>query len=75
MDLNGVNILIPHYLRVMEWVVNEHKSTGVNSNELRKASVSILLSLSCYPLHFGDLQIKGMNVFLLISFISWLLIN
>lgn len=59
MDLNGVNILIPHFLRVMEWVVNEHKSSGINSNELRRATVSILLSLSCYPLHFGELQIKG----------------
>lgn len=28
LDLNGVNILIPHYMRALEWVMNEQRVTG-----------------------------------------------
>ena len=28
LDLNGVNILIPHYIRALEWVANEQRATG-----------------------------------------------
>lgn len=27
-DLNGVNILIPHFLKALEWVTSEHRSSG-----------------------------------------------
>ncbi|KAI1295337.1 Ral GTPase-activating protein subunit beta [Halotydeus destructor] len=56
LDLQGVNILIPHFLRAMELVMtNTHR---VSSTELRRATINIILSLLAYPLHFSELPIK-----------------
>ncbi|RWS11211.1 Ral GTPase-activating protein subunit beta-like protein [Dinothrombium tinctorium] len=59
LNLNGINILIPHFLRAMELVIFEKDSKSKFSIvELRRASISILLSMLSYPLHFTALPIK-----------------
>ena len=63
LNLNGVNILIPHFLKAIETIVREKDSKSrffatVSIIELRKACIQIMLSLLCHPLHFQELPIK-----------------
>ncbi|KAK3769083.1 hypothetical protein RRG08_032074 [Elysia crispata] len=62
-DLTGVQLLLPHILRAIELVLSRNAPDfrlceQIPYSELRKASIHILLSMLCLPLHFKDLEIK-----------------
>ncbi|XP_012944892.1 ral GTPase-activating protein subunit beta isoform X2 [Aplysia californica] len=62
-DLAGVQLLLPHILKAIELVLNRTAPDfklceQIPYTELRKASIHLLLSMLCLPLHFKDLQIK-----------------
>ncbi|KAK3094041.1 hypothetical protein FSP39_023374 [Pinctada imbricata] len=68
-DLDGVQILLPHILDALQLVlcdlpVKAAKSVDTNyvidfkNVELQRACISILLSTLCLPLHFKDLKIR-----------------
>ncbi|RWS27777.1 Ral GTPase-activating protein subunit beta-like protein [Leptotrombidium deliense] len=57
LNLNGINLLIPHFLKAMDTIIGERDAKYKNV-DLRRSSISILLSLLSYPLHFTDLAIK-----------------
>lgn len=62
-NLNGINILIPDFLKAMEMVINEidNDSKGnpsVATVDLRRACIKLLLSMLSFPLHFNALPIK-----------------
>ncbi|XP_015788001.1 ral GTPase-activating protein subunit beta isoform X2 [Tetranychus urticae] len=60
-NLNGINILIPDFLRAMETVINDSDSEFKSSSsitDLRRACINLLLSMISYPLHFNELPIK-----------------
>lgn len=64
LNLNGIDILIPNFLKAIELFVIEKEQTKFkfSSNsmtELRRACIKIMLSLLTYPLHFNELPIKG----------------
>lgn len=80
-DLDGINILIPLFIKAMEIVFECHERDLANSqqprqqskaqpqqtkpivaprnNELRRACISMLLTLLAYPLHFRLLPIRN----------------
>jgi len=64
LNLSGIDILIPDFLKAIELFVIEKEQTKFkkftpNSMiELRRACIKIMLSLLSYPLHFNDLPIK-----------------
>ncbi|XP_065158063.1 ral GTPase-activating protein subunit beta isoform X3 [Atheta coriaria] len=61
LDLDGVRILIPDYINALEIVLpdkNMKFATNVAKNELRKASIHLLLSMLVLPLHFQNITIK-----------------
>ncbi|BFZ12491.1 hypothetical protein BsWGS_15530 [Bradybaena similaris] len=62
-DLDGVQLLLPYVLKAIELVLSktapEFKLCDlIPYSELRKASIHLLLSMLCLPLHFQDLEIK-----------------
>ncbi|KAJ9585303.1 hypothetical protein L9F63_002888 [Diploptera punctata] len=67
LDLDGVQVLLPHVIDALEIVLPEKelktaiKSTSVSRIELRRASIQLLLSLLVLPLHFQNLTIKELG--------------
>ncbi|XP_064621956.1 ral GTPase-activating protein subunit beta-like isoform X2 [Lineus longissimus] len=62
-DLDGVMVLVPQMLDSLELVLSDtlpkiNTFDQIPQVELRKASIHLLLSMICLPLHFKDLQIK-----------------
>ncbi|XP_033610459.1 ral GTPase-activating protein subunit beta isoform X8 [Cryptotermes secundus] len=62
LDLDGVQVLLPHFIDALEIVLPEKelklKSPSVLKTELRRASIHLLLSMLVLPLHFQNLTIK-----------------
>lgn len=62
LDLDGVQVLVPHFIDALEIVLPEKelklKSPSVSKTELRRASIHLLLSMLVLPLHFQNLTIK-----------------
>lgn len=64
LNLSGIDILIPNFLKAIELFVVEKEQTkfkfsSTTVTELRRACIKIILSLLTYPLHFNELLIKG----------------
>nr|XP_054758324.1 ral GTPase-activating protein subunit beta-like isoform X2 [Lytechinus pictus] len=62
-DLTGVKVLIPYLLSAMDLVIPETDlkfKSLVPKNELRRASIHLLLSMLCLPHHFKDLTIQSL---------------
>nr|XP_018899097.1 PREDICTED: ral GTPase-activating protein subunit beta isoform X2 [Bemisia tabaci] len=64
LDLDGVHLLVPFIIDALEIVLPEKelkiKST-ISKNELRRASINLLLSMLVLPLHFQNMVIKELN--------------
>ncbi|XP_076306424.1 ral GTPase-activating protein subunit beta isoform X2 [Tachypleus tridentatus] len=62
-DLDGVMVLVPHFLQALELVLPEGlvKIKPIPMVELRRASIHLLLSMLALPLHFGNLSIKDIS--------------
>lgn len=64
LDLDGVQVLLPHFISALELVLPDKdlkiKSHNLifNKTELRRASIQILLSVLALPLHFQSLPIR-----------------
>ncbi|GFG30495.1 hypothetical protein Cfor_08118 [Coptotermes formosanus] len=62
LDLDGVQVLVPHVIDALEIVLPEKelklKSPSVSKTELRRASIHLLVSMLVLPLHFQNLTIK-----------------
>ncbi|XP_069691801.1 ral GTPase-activating protein subunit beta isoform X2 [Periplaneta americana] len=65
LDLDGVQVLVPHVIDALEIVLPEKelklKSASVSKTELRRASIHLLLSMLVLPLHFQNLNIKELG--------------
>ncbi|XP_021916328.1 ral GTPase-activating protein subunit beta isoform X3 [Zootermopsis nevadensis] len=65
LDLDGVQVLLPHVINALEIVLPEKelklKSSSVSKTELRRASIHLLLSMLVLPLHFQNLTIKDLG--------------
>ncbi|CRL00726.1 CLUMA_CG013983, isoform A [Clunio marinus] len=67
LDLDGVMVLLPHYITALELVLPEKdlkiKSHNLifNKTDLRRASIQILLSILALPLHFQSLPIRDIT--------------
>ncbi|KAL7044929.1 hypothetical protein ACKWTF_002104 [Chironomus riparius] len=64
LDLDGVHVLLPHYIAALEVVLPE-KDLKIRSHnlvfnkiEVRRASIQILLSILALPLHYQNLPIR-----------------
>ncbi|KAL0129771.1 hypothetical protein PUN28_001794 [Cardiocondyla obscurior] len=68
LDLNGIQVLVPAVLSALEVVLPEKdlklKSNMVPKPDLRRASIHLLISMLTLPLHFQNLAIKELPVFL-----------
>lgn len=63
-DLQGVQVLLPHLITALETVLPRKEvqiRCNVSTTELRRAAIHLLLSMLCLPLHFQDLAIKDMT--------------
>ena len=60
-DLPGVTSLLPCYFKVLHQIIPSSMmapyKSNININELRFASISILLSVLAYPLHYSSAEI------------------
>lgn len=75
LNLSGIDILIPDFLKAIELFVVEKEQTKFKFTpnsivELRRACIKIMLSLLTYPLHFNKLPIKGLYIFSIFIYIS-----
>ena len=67
LDLDGVQVLLPHYIAALELVLPEKdlkiKSHNLifNKTELRRASIQILMSILALPLFFQTLPIRDIT--------------
>lgn len=66
-DLDGVQVLLPHFIPALELVLSEKDLkmrsplVVVNKVELRRASINILISMLALPLHFQNLIIRDLG--------------
>ncbi|XP_057315296.1 ral GTPase-activating protein subunit beta-like [Hydractinia symbiolongicarpus] len=65
LDLQGVQVLVPHLLQALEIILPTQDRElvlgyDVSLVELRKSCIQILLSMICLPLHFLSLPIQGL---------------
>ncbi|XP_014260072.1 ral GTPase-activating protein subunit beta isoform X1 [Cimex lectularius] len=61
LDLDGIQILVPHILQSLERVLPDKDLTlkpSVNMSEFRRACINILLSILPLPLHFPNLVVR-----------------
>ncbi|EDO46845.1 predicted protein [Nematostella vectensis] len=61
-NLQGVQILLPHLLSALEIVLPKRQiqlRCTVSTTELRRSAIHLLLSMLCLPLHFQSLPIQG----------------
>lgn len=67
LDLDGIQVLLPAFIVALEVVLPEKdlkiraQHLFVNRNELRRASINILLSIITLPLHFQTLGIRDLS--------------
>uniref|UniRef100_T1JGQ1 Rap-GAP domain-containing protein n=1 Tax=Strigamia maritima TaxID=126957 RepID=T1JGQ1_STRMM len=66
LDLDGVQILVPHFLTALEMVLPDRELdlkifSYISQAELRRAAINVLLSLVPLPLHFRSLPIKDIT--------------
>ncbi|XP_013391687.1 ral GTPase-activating protein subunit beta isoform X2 [Lingula anatina] len=66
LDLVGVLVLVPRILQAVVLVLRDlimpfRCHDQISSVELRKASIHLLLSMLCLPLHFRKLEIKALH--------------
>lgn len=67
LDLDGVHVLLPHFINALELVLPEKdlkiKSHNLifNKTDLRRASIQILMSILALPLHFQSLPIRDIT--------------
>jgi hypothetical protein len=67
LDLDGIQVLLPYFIAALELVLPEKElrmrsqHVVVNKNELRRASIQILLSILVLPLHFQTLPIRDLS--------------
>ncbi len=61
LDLEGVNVLLPHLVSALEAVLCERelklRPTNVHKTELRRAGINVLISMLALPAHFQDLSL------------------
>ncbi len=61
LDLDGVNVLLPHLVTALEAVLPERelklRPTNVHKTELRRAGINILVSMLALPAHFQNLAL------------------
>lgn len=66
LDLDGVQVLLPYVIDALEEVLPDKelklKSNNVSRNELRRASIHLLLSLLVLPLHFQVCYVIPLDV-------------
>ncbi|XP_072571548.1 ral GTPase-activating protein subunit beta isoform X4 [Paramormyrops kingsleyae] len=59
-DLKGINAVVPYFISALETILPDRElskfKTYVNPTDLRRASISILLSMLPLPHHFGNLK-------------------
>ncbi|XP_029102082.1 ral GTPase-activating protein subunit beta-like isoform X5 [Scleropages formosus] len=59
-DLKGVNVVVPYFISALETILPDRElskfKTYVNPTDLRRASISILLSILPLPHHFGNIK-------------------
>ncbi|KAM8946350.1 ral GTPase-activating protein subunit beta isoform 2-T2 [Pelodytes ibericus] len=59
-DLKGINVVVPYFISALETILPDRElskfKTYVNSTELRRSSIHILLSLLPLPHHFGTVK-------------------
>ncbi|XP_048586006.1 ral GTPase-activating protein subunit beta [Nematostella vectensis] len=63
-NLQGVQILLPHLLSALEIVLPKRQiqlRCTVSTTELRRSAIHLLLSMLCLPLHFQSLPIQDMT--------------
>lgn len=66
LDLDGIQVLLPSFIAALELVLPDKDlkmKTHIllNKNELRRASIHILLSILALPLHFQSLPIRDLK--------------
>ncbi|XP_023691037.1 ral GTPase-activating protein subunit beta isoform X10 [Paramormyrops kingsleyae] len=59
-DLKGVNVVVPYFISALENILPDRElskfKSYVNPTDLRRASISILLSMLPLPHHFGNIK-------------------
>ncbi|KAL4646238.1 ral GTPase-activating protein subunit beta-like isoform X10 [Arapaima gigas] len=59
-DLKGINVVVPYFISALETILPDRElskfKTYVNPTDLRRASISILLSILPLPHHFGNIK-------------------
>lgn len=66
-DLDGIHVLLPAFVAALELVLSEKElrmkppNVVLNKTELRRSSISILLSILVLPLHFQSLPIRELG--------------
>lgn len=66
LDLDGIQVLLPSFIAALELVLPDKDLKMkahilLNKNELRRASIQILLSILALPLHFQSLPIRDLK--------------
>ncbi|XP_072937898.1 ral GTPase-activating protein subunit beta isoform X2 [Epargyreus clarus] len=61
LDLDGVLVLVPDYITALDRILSEREPKlecgSIDKRELRKAAISILLSLVAFPYHYKGLAV------------------
>lgn len=66
LDLDGIQVLLPAFIAALELVLPQKdlkwkQHYSINKNELRRASIHLLLSMLVLPLHFQTLPIRDLS--------------
>ncbi|XP_071962395.1 ral GTPase-activating protein subunit beta-like isoform X2 [Antedon mediterranea] len=62
-DLKGVSLVLPHFISALEMVLPEKElkfKSIVSQQQLRQASIHLLLSMLCIPHHFNTLSMMDL---------------
>ncbi|XP_028026562.1 ral GTPase-activating protein subunit beta isoform X3 [Bombyx mandarina] len=61
LDLDGVLVLVPDFINALDKILSEREPKiecdSIDKRELRKAAISILLSMVAFPYHYKDLPV------------------
>ncbi|CAG4955634.1 unnamed protein product [Parnassius apollo] len=61
LDLDGVLVLVPDFITALDLILSEREPkidcTSIDKRELRKAAISLLLSLVAFPYHYRGLAV------------------
>ncbi|XP_035983325.1 ral GTPase-activating protein subunit beta-like [Fundulus heteroclitus] len=59
-DLKGINVVVPYFIAALETILPDRELSKykmyVNSTDLRRASINILLAMLPLPHHFGNIK-------------------